>query len=130
MHLEAAIEHAQREIPGCVALGLVDLAAGAVLCGSPVERGGFDLAAAACGELLEGTSARRGAQQALAAADPAAADGAFHEALVMGVERVHVFVRSRARSSCAYVAVCHASVALGLVLAKVRSSLGPIEAAL
>jgi hypothetical protein len=130
MHLVDAIESAQREIPGCVALGLVDLSAGAVLCGAPVERAAFDLAAAACGELLAGGSAR-GAHQALATVDPTVAeDDAFHEALVMGAERVHVFVRSRTRASCAYVAVCEASVALGLVLAKVRSSLGPVEEAL
>ena len=130
MYLEDAIENAQREIPGCVALGLVDLSAGAILCGSPADRGSFDLAAAACGELLAGASAR-GAHQALAAVDPTVdADDAFHEALVMGADRVHVFVRSRTRASCAYVAVCEASVALGLVLAKVRSSLGPVEEAL
>jgi hypothetical protein len=130
MQLEHAIESALREIPGCVALGLVDLAAGAVLCGTPVERGAFDLAAAACGELLAGGHARE-AQRTLVADDVTAPEeNGFHEALVMGTDRVHVFVRSRARSSCAYVAVCQSSVALGLVLAKVRTSLGAVEAAL
>jgi hypothetical protein len=130
MQIETAIEHAQREIPGCVALGLVDLVAGAIVCGTPHERGAFDLEATACGELLEGHSARA-AQEALAAVDSTTRDwDSFHEALVVGADRVHVFVRSRSHASCAYVAVCHSSVALGLVLAKVRASLARIEAAL
>jgi hypothetical protein len=133
MILENAITNAQREIPGCVALGLIDLSTGAVLCGTPLERGGFDLAAAACGELLWADTPDAHPHSRRAGTDGGSDAGIaredFREALVVGEDRIHVFLRSRSRASCAYVAVCASSAGLGLVLAKVRASLGAIDSA-
>jgi hypothetical protein len=134
MLLETAIVNAQRDIPGCFALGLVDLSTGAVLCGSAFEPGDFELAAAACGELLQPNADEADAGIRRTARKGGANDSgferqAFGEALIVGRDRVHVFLRSRSQASCAYVAVCACSAGLGLVLAKVRASLGAIDAA-
>jgi hypothetical protein len=133
MVLEDAITNARREIPGCVALGLIDLSTGAVLCGTPLEGGGFDLAAAACGKLAW-TAAPDGHSDSRHAEAGGRPDGnareTFREALVVGEDQVCVFLRPPSRASCAYIAVCASSIGLGIVLAKVRASLGAIDSAI
>ncbi len=134
MNLEAAISQAQKNIPECVATGVVDLTTGMLLAVKTVDshpREVLDLVAAATGEIFQGpnvTSIEKLFKKSRGVKD----DGHhyFQEILVMSDNLLHVFQRCKRSEETVFVVVCKASANLGMALSKSRMALSTVEAAL
>ncbi len=134
MNLEKTISDTQRDVPECLAVGLVDMTTGMLLSVKTVDshpQEVLDLVAAATGDLYQGPNViaieqafkrRRGVQD----------DGHhyFQEFVVLSDNLIHVFLRSKRNQNIVLVTVCRNSANLGMALSKSRMSLTKVEACL
>jgi hypothetical protein len=131
MSLDSAINEMQRNVPECVAVGVVDMTTGMLLGVKTVDshpQEVLDLVAAATGDLYQGQNVAA-IESAFKKARGLADDGHhyFQEILVMSDNLLHVFQRCKKKQSVVVVAVCRASVNLGMALTRTRSALAAIE---
>lgn len=132
MSLDAAINEAQRNIPECVALGVVDMRTGMLLGVKTVDshpQEVLDLVAAATGDLYQGANVSA-IEAAFRKARGVADDGHhyFQEIIVLSDNLIHVFQRFKRQTDIVLCAVVRGSANLGMVLTKARLSVPKIEA--
>lgn len=133
MSLDTELANVQKNVPECVAAGLVDIKTGMLLAVRTVDshpQEVLDLVAAATGDLFQGQNVTaienmfkkiRGVGQ----------DGHhyFQEIVVLSDNLIHVFQRTKRKEDLVLVTVCRVSANLGMVLSKSRQSLASVEAA-
>ncbi|MCS6901534.1 MAG: hypothetical protein NZX77_17415 [Polyangiaceae bacterium] len=124
----------QKNIPECVATGVVDMTTGMLLAIKTVDshpREVLDLVAAATSEIFQGpnvTAIEKMFKKARGVKD----DGHhyFQEILVMSDNLIHVFQRCKRNEDVVFVSVCKSSANLGMVLSKSRMALATVESSL
>ncbi len=131
MSLDSAIAEMQRNVPECVALGVVDMKTGMLLGVKTVDshpQEVLDLVAAATGDLYQGANVAA-IERAFKKLRGVEQDGRhyFQEVLVTSDNLLHVFQRCKKKQDVVVVAVCRASVNLGMALTRSRSALAKIE---
>jgi hypothetical protein len=134
MSLDAAINQASRNIPECVAAGLVDMQTGMLLGIRTVDshpQEVIDLVAAATGDLFQGTNVIT-IEQMFKKSRGVAQDNHhyFQEIIVNSDNLLHVFQRCKRNVDLVFVSVCRVSANLGMVLTRARMELPKVEAAL
>ena len=122
MSADSIIKRCMKEIPKCVAAGVVDMDTGMLLSVRTVEshpQEVLDLVAAATKDMFEGDNVVtiermfkriRGVQNS--------EEHYFQQIIVMSKNLIHFFVRLGSDNGTIVVAVCRADANLGLVLAK------------
>lgn len=133
MSLETTLSDAQKTIPECVALGVVDITTGMLLAIRTVDshpQEVIDLVAAATGDLFQGanvTQIERLFKRIRGVND----DGHhyFQEIIVLSDNLIHVFQRCKRKEDMVMVSVCRISANLGMVLSKARAALSSVESA-
>ncbi len=134
MSLDRAIVDAQRSVPECVAIGVVDMKTGMLLSVKTLDSHPhevLDLVAAATGDLFQGpnvSSIEAAFRQARGVHD----DGYhyFQEIIVLSENLLHLFHRMKRNTDIVVCYVCRVSANLGMALTKARLGLPKIEAAL
>ncbi|MCA9603973.1 MAG: hypothetical protein KC619_00130 [Myxococcales bacterium] len=134
MSIDAAINNAQRNIPECVASGLVDMQTGMLLGIKTVDshpQEVIDLVAAATGDLFQGTNVVT-VEQMFKRSRGVSEDNHhyFQEIIVNSDNLIHVFQRCKRNQDLVFVSVCRISANLGMVLTRARMELPKIEAAI
>jgi hypothetical protein len=132
MSLDAELSNVTKNVPECVAAGFVDMKTGMLLGIKTVDshpQEVIDLVAAATGEMFQGptvSAVERLFKQSRGVKD----DGHhyFQEIIVFSDNLLHVFQRAKRNEDLVLVTVCRASANLGMVLAKARGALAPVEA--
>ncbi|MCG8425266.1 MAG: hypothetical protein MJE77_45890 [Proteobacteria bacterium] len=124
MSADTIISRSMREIPKCVAAGVVDMETGMLLSVKTIEshpQEVLDLVAAATRDMFEGDNVVtierlfkriRGVQHS--------DEHYFRQIVVMSRNLIHFFSRLENEESVVMVAVCRADANLGLILAKGR----------
>lgn len=132
MSLDTELANVTKNVPECVAAGFVDMKTGMLLGIKTVDshpQEVIDLVAAATGEMFQGptvSAVERLFKQSRGVKD----DGHhyFQEIIVFSDNLLHVFQRAKRNEDLVLVTVCRASANLGMVLAKARGALAPVEA--
>lgn len=133
MSLDAAIAETVKNVPECVACGVVDMSTGMLIGVKTVDshpQEVLDLVAAATGDLFQGSnvvSIERLFKQSRGTPDDDT--HYFQEIIVLSDNLIHVFVRGKASQDQVMVVVCRASANLGMMLTKSRQGAAKIEAA-
>jgi hypothetical protein len=132
--LDQACAKAASVVPECVAVGYVDMLSGMLLGTKTVEshpREILDLVAAATADLFQGSNVTT-IEKMFRKSRGVKEDGSryFQEILVMSENLLHVFARCKRNPDHAAIFVCRKSVNLGMALAKTRSVVADLEAAL
>lgn len=133
MSLDQALATVQKNVPECVAAGLVDMKTGMLLGVKTVDshpQEVLDLVAAATGDLFQGSNVAS-IEQMFKRARGVKDDGHhyFQEILILSDNLLHVFQRCKRTEDLVMVTVCRISANLGMVLAKSRAALASVEAA-
>ncbi len=121
MSAETIIKRCVKEIPKCVAAGVVDLDTGMLLNVKTVDshpQEVLDLVAAATRDLFEGdnvTTIERLFKRVRGIHND---DRYFQQILVMSTNLIHFFARLAHHSTTVVVAVCRKDANMGLILAK------------
>ena len=131
MNLDRAIEEMQRNIPECVAVGVVDMQTGMLLGVKTLDshpQEVLDLVAAATSDLYAGANVTA-IEQAFKRSRGVDDDGHhyFQEIMVLSDNLLHVFQRSKRNQDIVVTVVCRKSVNLGMALSKSRSQLPNVE---
>jgi hypothetical protein len=134
MNLDQSIAQAQKNIPDCVAVGVVDMTTGMLLAVKTVDshpREVLDLVAAATSEIYQGPNVSA-IEKMFKKTRGVKDDGHhyFQEIIINSDNLLHVFQRCKRNSEIVFVVVCRISANLGLALSKSRISLSAVEAAL
>jgi hypothetical protein len=134
MNLDTALSTVQKNVPECVAAGLVDMKTGMLLGVRTVDSHPqeiLDLVAAATGDLFQGSNVT--AIEAMFRKNRGVKEDGHHyfqEIIIFSDNLLHVFQRCKRNEDMVLVSVCRASANLGMVLAKVRGQLANVETAL
>lgn len=133
-NLDQAIAQAQKTIPDCVAVGVVDMTTGMLLAVKTVDshpREVLDLVAAATSEIFQGPNVSA-IEKMFKKTRGVKDDGHhyFQEIIINSDNLLHVFQRCKRNAEVVFVCVCRISANLGLALSKARISLAAIESAL
>lgn len=134
MSLNEALNDVVRQVPDCVAAGMVDLETGMLLGIKTVDshpQEVIDLLAAATGDLFQGptvVSIEKMFKKARGL-DPNNDHHYFREIIVLSDNLIHVFVRGKEDDGQVLVTVCRPSANMGMVLTKTRSCVATVEAA-
>jgi hypothetical protein len=132
MTLDNELSNVQKSVPECVAVGFVDMKTGMLLGVKTVDshpQEVLDLVAAATGDLFQGSNVVTIEQMFKRSRGVDNNRHYFQEIIVMSDNLIHVFQRCKRAEDMVLVTVCRASANLGMVLAKSRSSLPKVEAA-
>lgn len=132
MSLDNELASVQKTVPECVAVGFVDMKTGMLLGVKTVDshpQEVLDLVAAATGDLFQGSNVVTIEQMFKRSRGVDNNRHYFQEIIVMSDNLIHVFQRCKRSEDMVLVTVCRASANLGMVLAKSRSSLPKVEAA-
>jgi len=134
MSIDEALNTASRNIPECVAAGLVDMQTGMLLGIKTVDshpQEVIDLVAAATGDLFQGTNVVA-IEQMFKKSRGVEDDGHhyFQEILVNSDNLIHVFQRCKRNVDLVFVSVCRISANLGMVLTRARMELPKVEGSL
>jgi predicted regulator of Ras-like GTPase activity (Roadblock/LC7/MglB family) len=133
MSLDSELAMLQKNVPECVAAGVVDMRTGMLLGVRTVDshpQEVLDLVAAATGDLFQGQNViaiERMFKQTRGVKD----DGHhyFQEFIVMSDNLIHVFQRGKRNEDMVMVTVARASANLGMVITRARTGLAAVEAA-
>jgi predicted regulator of Ras-like GTPase activity (Roadblock/LC7/MglB family) len=132
MSLDSELSNLQKNVPECVAAGLVDMRTGMLLGIKTVDshpQEVLDLVAAATGDLFQGqnvSAIEKLFKQIRGVRD----DGHhyFQEFIVLSDNLIHVFQRGKKSEDMVLVTVTRASANLGMVISRARSGLTAVEA--
>jgi hypothetical protein len=133
MSLDSAIANAQKTIPECVAVGMVDIKTGMLMSIKTLDshpQEVIDLVAAATGDMFQGpnvTAIERLFKKIRGVKDEG--HHYFQEMIVLSDNLIHVFQRCKKNEEMVLVAVTRISANLGMVLSKARGALAEVEAA-
>ncbi len=132
MSIDSALSQATRNIPECVATGLVDMTTGMLLGVKTVDshpQDVLDLVAAATGDLFQGPNVTT-IEQMFRKSRGVTDDGRhyFREIVVNSDNLIHVFQRCQRNEEFVFVAVCRVSANLGMVITRSRLELSKIDA--
>lgn len=132
MSLDIAISGLMKQVPDCVACGVVDISTGMLLGVKTTDshpQEVLDLVAAATGDLFQGANVIaienmfkkiRGVQESR---------HYFQEIIVNSDNLLHIFQRGKRTEDMVLVTVCRASANLGMAISKARRGLAEIETA-
>lgn len=133
MSLDSELANLQKNVPECVAAGVVDMRTGMLMGVKTVDshpQEVLDLVAAATGDLFQGQNViaiERMFKQTRGVKD----DGHhyFQEFIVLSDNLIHVFQRGKKNEDVVLVTVTRASANLGMVITRARTGLAAVEAA-
>jgi hypothetical protein len=131
--LDNALAAAQSQIPECIASGYVDMSTGMLLGVKTVDshpREVLDLVAAATADLFQGPSVTA-IEKLFRRSRGVGEDGHhyFEEIIVLSVNLLHVFMRTKKYPDHALVFVCRKQANIGMAISKARLALSAIESA-
>lgn len=124
MSTESIIKRAQKDIPKCVAAGIVDLDSGMLLNVKTVDshpQEVLDLVAAATRDLYEGDNVTAIENMFKRIRGTKTDEHYFQQIIVMSRNLIHFFGRLTSNQRIVIVAVCRADANLGLILAQGRA---------
>lgn len=132
MSLDSAINTLMKQVPDCVACGVVDISTGMLLGVKTTDshpQEVLDLVAAATGDLFQGSNVM--AIENMFKQIRGVTDGGhyFQEIIVNSDNLLHIFQRGKRNDDMVLVIVCRASVNLGMALSKARRGLADVEGA-
>ncbi|MDH5632806.1 MAG: hypothetical protein OEZ10_07400 [Gammaproteobacteria bacterium] len=135
MSLDKALNDAIAQIPECVAAGYVDLSSGMLLGVKTVDSHPgevLEIVAAATADMYQGSNVTMIENMFKKSRGVPTGDGHhyFQEMMVLSDNLLHIFSRCKGNEDHVCVFVCRKSANMGMALAKVRSNLPTIEAAL
>lgn len=131
MSLDTTLRDAQRNIPDCIAAGVVDIETGMLLGIKTVDSHPsevIDLVAAATGELFQGENVvaiERAFKRIRGTMDDD--HHYFQEIVVFSDNLLHLFQRCRRNTNVVLVTVCRKKANLGMTLVKARGLLGAVD---
>lgn len=133
MSLDSELANLQKNVPECVAAGFVDMKTGMLLGVKTIDshpQEVLDLVAAATGDMFQGPNVSS-IEQMFKRNRGVKDDGHhyFQEIIVLSDNLLHVFQRAKRNEDMVLVTVCRVSANLGMVLAKARTGLAAVEAA-
>lgn len=133
MSLDAQLQGAIQAIPECVAGGYVDMSTGMLLGVKTVDshpQEVLEIVSAATADLYQGTNVQT-IESLFKKARGVKDDGHhyFQEMVVLSDNLIHVFIRCKKNEDHVVVFVCRKSANMGMVLAKARTALPELEAA-
>lgn len=133
MSLDSELANLQKSVPECVAAGFVDMKTGMLLGVKTIDshpQEVLDLVAAATGDMFQGPNVSS-IEQMFKRNRGVKDDGHhyFQEIIVISDNLLHVFQRAKRNEDMVLVTVCRVSANLGMVLAKARTGLAAVEAA-
>ena len=124
MSAETMMKRAMKEIPKCVAAGIVDLDSGMLLNVKTVDshpQEVLDLVAAATKDLYEGDNVTAIEDAFKRTRGVRSDEHYFQQIMVLSTNLIHFFARLQSDQGIVLVAVCRKDANLGLVLAKAKS---------
>lgn len=133
MTLDAALANVQKNVPECVATGLVDMQTGMLLGVKTLDshpQEVLDLVAAATGDLFQGSNVVAIENLFKKVRGVTSDHHYFREIIVNSENLVHVFQRCKKSTNMVLVVVTRVSANLGMVLSKARLELPKVEAAI
>lgn len=132
MSLDAAINILIKQVPECVACGVVDISTGMLLGVKTTDshpQEVLDLVAAATGDLFQGTNVVAIENMFKQIRGVKESGHYFQEIIVNSDNLLHIFQRGNRNDEMVLVTVCRISANLGMALSKARRGLADIEAA-
>jgi hypothetical protein len=131
MSLDAELSKVQKNVPECVAAGLVDIKTGMLMGIKTVDshpQEVIDLVAAATGDLFQGPNVAA-IEQMFRRSRGVSEDGHhyFQEIIVLSDNLIHLFQRCKRKQDMVLTVVCRASANLGMIIAKSRAALPTVE---
>lgn len=133
MSLEAALSEVQKNVPECVAVGLVDMQTGMLLGVKTLDshpQEVLDLVAAATGDLFQGSNVVAIENLFKKVRGVSSDHHYFNEIMVNSENLLHVFQRCKKASNMVLVVVTRVSANLGMVISKSRLALPKVEASI
>ena len=133
MSLDAALSDVQKNVPECVATGLVDMQTGMLLGVKTLDshpQEVLDLVAAATGDIFQGANVVAIENLFKKTRGVNSDHHYFNEIIVNSENLVHVFQRCKKSANMVLVVVTRVSANLGMVISKSRIELPKVEAAL
>lgn len=124
MNEELVMKRAMKEIPRCLAAGLVDLESGMLLNVKTVDshpREVLDLVAAATKEIYEGDNVIAIENLFKRLRGVSSEEHYFQQIIITSRNLIHFFSRMESRPGVVLVAVCRLDANLGLIVAKGRA---------
>ncbi len=134
MSLDSVIGDVVKTVPECLAAGFIDMNTGMLLAYKTVDshpQEVLDILAAATGDLFQGsnvTTIEKLFKKVRGLPDDDD-EHYFKEILVMSQNLIHVFIRGKRYQEQVLVTVTRGGANLGMVIAKTRQMLDPVEAA-
>ncbi|MEM8963325.1 MAG: hypothetical protein AAGD38_17700 [Acidobacteriota bacterium] len=132
MPLNQTLTVVVRDVPGCLAAGVVDMTTGMLLAIRTVDshpQEVIDLLAAATGDIFQGpnvTMIERLFKQARGLPEDDS-ERYIQEIIILSNNLIHIFVRSKHEPNQVLVTVTRTSTNLGMALARTRHSLKLVE---
>ncbi len=133
MSLDAQIANMVKNVPECVAAGVVDIQTGMLLGIKTIDshpQEVIDLVAAATGDLFQGPNVNAIEDMFKKLRGVTDTHHYFQEIIIMSDNLVHVFQRGKKNEDVVVIVICRASASLGMILSKARTALPLLEAAI
>jgi hypothetical protein len=130
--VDAAVANVQKQVPECVAVGLVDMSTGMLLSYKTVDNHPqevLDMVAAATGDMFNGPNIRAIEDMFRKRRNDKSISPYVKEIVMFSTNLLHVFQRGKKEENRVLVTVCRASANIGMVLSKSRTLLEAVEAA-
>lgn len=134
MSLDAVLEESMRSVPECIAAAYVDMSTGLLLSSTSVgnyDHGHFEYVAAKTADLFQGPAIvaienmwKQWRKQ------PIDDHHLFQEMLIMSDNMLHMFIRCKKNRDHAVVYIARKSANIGMLIAKTRVTVDPLESAL
>ena len=132
MNITSVIAETQRNVPDCLAVGLVDMTTGMLLDVKTVDshpQSVLDLVAAATSDIYQGPNVTEIENAFKRARGLPENDGThyFQDIIITSTNLLHVFLRSKSNQNIVMVVVCRKSANMGMVISKSRLMMPKIE---
>lgn len=134
MSLDTVLEQSMMSVPECVAAAYVDMSTGLLLSVASVgnyDHAHFEYVGAKTADLFQGPSIVAIENQWKQwRRQPMDDKHYFQEMLIVSDNMLHMFMRCKRNTEHAIVYITRKSANIGMVIAKARSTVAPLEAAL
>jgi hypothetical protein len=134
LSLDRVLEQSMLSVPECIAAAYVDMSTGLLLSVCHIgnyDQGHLEFVAAKTADLFQGPSiAAIEDQWKKWRKQPPSDKHFFQEMLIVSDNQVHMFMRGKTHIDHAVVFITRKNANVGMVIAKARASLAPLEAAL
>lgn len=134
MSLDKVLEQHMLSVPDCIAAAYVDMSTGLLLSVTHVghyDHGHLEFVAAKTADIFQGPSIA-GIEETWKKyrKQPADDHHFFQEIIILSDNQLHMFMRGKRHTNHAIVFICRKSANIGMVIAKSRASVEPLENAL